>query len=372
MTKKYDYLVVGAGVFGAVFAREMTNAGKKCLVIDQNSHIGGHCYTKEVDGIVIHQYGPHIFHTEDLKIWEYVHQYCAFTPFCHRVKVNYRNQIFSFPINLMTLYQLWGVKTPEEASQRLEAAKIPNTSPQNLEEWVLSQVGKEIYDIFIQGYTSKQWGRSPRELPAFIIKRLPIRLNFNDTYYNDPYQGIPVGGYTRLFENLLYGIELHLNENYFDKKEFWDQQASKVVFTGRIDHYYNYRHGELEYRTLRFENERLEIPDFQGTAVVNYTDIDIPFTRITEYKHFENKNLPYTIISKEFPDEWDKNKIPYYPVNTPENNARYALYLEESKRNPNIIFGGRLAEFKYYDMHQVIASALSRVKEELKQKKEHV
>jgi len=361
MEPKYDFLIVGAGVFGSVFAREMTDFGKKCLVIDQHSHIAGHCYTEEVEGIQIHKYGPHIFHTDDPELWRYVQKYCTFTPFCHRVKVRYHDKIYSFPINLMTLNQLWGVKTPEEARLCLESKKIPCDSPKNLEEWALSQVGEEIYNTFIKGYTSKQWGCDPKELLPFVIKRLPIRLSFNDTYYNDRFQGIPEGGYTRLFSNLLKGIEVRLNQNYFDQKKEWDKQARHIVFTGRIDEFFDYKYGELEYRSLRFENQLLPIPDFQGTAVVNYTDSNILYTRITEYKHFEMKELDHTIISTEYPDKWDRTKTPYYPVNTDANNAIYEKYHQDSLQFPRIIFGGRLAEFKYMDMHNVIASALTKV-----------
>lgn len=357
---KYDYLIIGAGMFGSVFAREMTDRGKKCLVIDQHSHIGGHCYTEEIEGICVHKYGPHIFHTSNQNVWEYVQKFQTFSPYCHRIKTFYRDQIYSFPINLMTLYQLWGTTTPEQAKEALEKRKIPCASPQNLEEWALSQVGEEIYHTFIKGYTEKQWGCDPKNLPPFIIKRLPIRLSFNDSYYNDPYQGIPKGGYTPLFTNLLKGIEVQLNSNYFSQKKEWDRVAKRIVFTGKIDEFFDYKYGELEYRSLRFENTLLPIPDFQGTAVMNYPDAKVAFTRITEYKHFEMKELNHTIISKEYPDTWNRHKTPYYPVNTDVNNAIYKKYAEEAGHFPHVIFGGRLAEFKYYDMHQVIASALEK------------
>jgi UDP-galactopyranose mutase len=363
----YDYLVVGAGIFGAVFAREMTDFGKRCLVIDRLPHIGGHCYTEERHGIVIHVYGPHIFHTGDRALWEYVQRFCDFTPYCHRIKSFYRDSIYSFPINLLTLNQLWGVKTPEQAQAMLLSKQIPCSDPKNLEEWALSQVGREIYDTFIHGYTAKQWGCDPKELPAAILKRLPIRLSFEDSYYTDPYQGIPQGGYTRFFEGLLKDIEVRLNQDYLENRNAWDRLAKRTVFTGCIDQYFDYKYGSLDYRTLRFEHKRLEIPDFQGTAVMNYPDSKVPFTRITEFKHFERSRfegspISHTLIATEYPDTWNRDKTPYYPVNTPQNNSIYAKYKSEAEALPRIIFGGRLAEFKYYDMHQVIASALTRAK----------
>lgn len=359
--KRYDYLVVGAGFFGAVFAREMTNRGFKCLVIDKNGHVGGHCYTEKVEGIVVHKYGPHIFHTNNFEVWKYVQRFATFRQYCHRIKANYQGKIYSFPINLMTLYQLWGVSTPEEARKCLEQKRIPCGSPQNLEEWSLAMVGREIYETFIQGYTKKQWNKDPKELPPFIIKRLPIRFSFNDTYYNDQYSGIPEEGYTALFENLLKGIEVVLNEDYFKKRKEYEGMADKIVYTGRIDEFFDYKYGELEYRTLRFETELLPIPDFQGAPCINYTDEKVPYTRINEYKHFMGVELPHTIISREYPDEWNRNKVPYYPVNTAANDEIYNKYKKEGEGLPHVIFGGRLAEFKYYDMHQVVASALKAV-----------
>lgn len=364
----YDFLVVGAGVFGSVFAREMTDSGKRCLVIDRHSHIGGHCYTEEIEGIHVHVYGPHIFHTDNEDIWQYVQKYCRFTPYYHRIKSCYQGKIYSFPINLMTLYQLWGVTSPSEAQALLDKKKIPCAEPRNLEEWALSQVGEEIYSIFIQGYTIKQWGCDPKELPPFIIKRLPIRLSFEDCYYVDRYQGIPVGGYTRLFKNLLQGIEVRLNTDYLADKSSWERLAHQIVFTGCIDEFFDYKYGALDYRTLRFENRLLPIPDFQGTAVINYPDKNIAYTRITEYKHleryrFEAEPIAHTLVSTEYSDHWERSKTPYYPVNTPQNNALYSKYQQEAQQCRHIIFGGRLAEFKYYDMHQVIASALAQAKQ---------
>jgi len=360
---KYDYLIVGAGFFGSVFAREMTDAGKKCLVIDKNSHIAGHCYTEKIEDIIVHKYGPHIFHTDKKELWDYAQRFCEFKPYCHRIKVNYRGQIYSFPINLMTLYQLWGVKTPEEAKKCLEEKKVPCADPQNLEEWTLSQVGREIYEIFIRGYTIKQWEKDPKELPPFLIKRLPIRLSYNDTYYNDPYSGMPEGGYTKLFENLLKGIEVRLNEDYFKNRQEYDKMANQVVYTGRIDEFFDYKYGDLEYRTLRFETQMLPIPDFQGSSVINYTDEKVPYTRINEYKHFDWKDVPYTYVAKEFPDTWRREKTPYYPVNTAANNELFQKYKSEAEKQTKYIFGGRLADFKYYDMHQVIEASLNKVKQ---------
>lgn len=368
MKLKYDFLVVGAGLFGAVFAREMTNRGKKCLVLDKNFHIGGNCYTETVEGVCVHKYGPHIFHTDNLAIWNYVQSFCPFYPYFHRVKAFNQGKIYSFPINLFTLYQLWGVKTPQEAKLKLEEKKIPCSNPNNFEELALSQVGEEIYQTFIKGYTTKQWGCEPKELLPFIFKRLPIRLSFDDGYYQDRYQGIPVGGYTPLFVNLLKGIEVRLNTDYFDHKNRWDQCAHTVVYTGKIDEFFAYRYGKLDYRSLRFENEILPLTDFQGTAVMNYPNQKVLFTRITEYKHFEWKDLNHTVISKEYPDEGCDYKTPYYPVNTEKNNAIYKKYHQEANSTPRVIFGGRLAEFKYYDMHQVIASALDKCQQWQKEK----
>ena len=284
-----------------------------------------------MEGIEVHKYGPHIFHTNNPEVWKYVQQFSKFRQYCHRIKVNYQGKIYSFPINLMTLYQLWGVTSPEEAKQCLEKKRIRCEDPQNLEEWALDAVGREIYETFIQGYTKKQWNKDPKELPPFIIKRLPIRFSFNDAYYNDQFSGIPVEGYTKLFENLLKGIEVRLKEDYFLKRKEYDQMADTVVYTGRIDEYFDYKHGELEYRTLRFETELLPIPDFQGAPCVNYTDEKVPFTRINEYKHFMETDVPHTIIAREYPDNWNRNKVPYYPVNTAGNDAIYNKYKKEAE-----------------------------------------
>lgn len=361
----YDYLIIGAGLFGSVFAYEMKKAGKKCLVIEKSAHIGGNCYTEKRDDINIHVYGPHIFHTNDVKIWKWINSITEFHSYRHTPKVNSNEQIYSFPINLMTLYQIWGVKTPEEAKLKLKEVAIENDNPNNLEEWILSQVGEEIYDKFIKGYTMKQWGKEPKYLPTSIIKRLPIRTTFDDNYFFDKYQGIPIGGYTQIFEKMLDGIDVMLNTNYFNNKEYFNTLASKVVYTGKIDEFFEYQYGELEYRTLKFEHEKIDSNYYQGCSIINYTDINVPYTRITEHKHFENSKSDVTWITKEYPKSYEKGDIPYYPVNDIENNERYNLYKKLAAELDNVIFGGRLAEYKYYDMHQVIASALHKVKTEL-------
>ena len=365
----YDYLIVGSGFFGSTFAQQATEKGYKCLIIDKRNHNAGNAYTEEVEGINVHKYGPHIFHTSDEKIWSYVNRFTKFNNFVNRPKVNYKGEIYSFPINLFTLYQLFGVKTPEEAADLLERIKIDpqeKGNQMNLEEWILSQVGEEIYRKFIYGYTKKQWGREPKDLPSSIIRRLPIRMTFDDNYFNDTYQGIPVGGYTKMIEKMQDGIEVRLGVDYFENKDFFDSSAKTVVFTGAIDEFFNYRHGPLEYRSLRFETEIINVPDYQGNAVVNYTEEEVPYTRICEHKHFEFSKGKSTVITREYPDSWDLTKERYYPVNDLENNSRYSKYQKMARDiYPKYIFGGRLAEYKYYDMHQVIGSALSTVKKEM-------
>ncbi|NIK74660.1 UDP-galactopyranose mutase [Thermonema lapsum] len=361
----YDYLIVGAGLFGSVFARELTDAGFKCLIIDKRPHTGGNVYTEKREGIDVHMYGPHIFHTSDDRIWAYVNRFTKFNHYVNRPKVYYKGKIYSFPINLFTLYQLYGVKTPAEAQKKLEEVKVPIKNPKNLEEWVLSQVGQEIYEIFIKGYTMKQWMCDPKELPTFIIRRLPIRLTFDDNYFNDCYQGIPVEGYTKMMERLQAGIEVRLNTDYFANKEYFDGTARKVVFTGKIDEFFGYRFGELEYRTLRFEHE-MHKGDYQGNAIINYTEYEIPYTRICEHKHFTFGQQEHTIITKEYPEAWSRGKEPYYPINNERNNKIYKQYATLSEElKDKYIFGGRLAEYKYYDMHQVIGSALAKAKKEI-------
>ena len=369
--KQYDYLVVGAGLFGAVFAQQAKEKGKKVLVIDKRPHIAGNIYTKKVEGIDVHEYGAHIFHTNDRDVWNFVTKFIEFNRFTNSPVANYHGELYSLPFNMYTFNKMWGVVTPEEAINKIEeqkkAANI--TTATNLEEQAISLVGTDIYEKLIKGYTEKQWGRPCTELPAFIIKRLPVRLTFDNNYFNALYQGIPVGGYTKLVENLLAGIEVRLNVDYLEVKEEYDALAEKVVYTGPIDAYFDYRLGTLEYRSVRFENELLDIPNFQGNAAVNYTDRETPWTRIIEHKWFtfgkdeEGNDLPKTVISREYSSEWKQGDDPYYPVNDEKNTALYEQYKELASHEINILFGGRLGEYKYYDMDKVIASALEKSKE---------
>jgi len=362
----YDYLIVGSGIFGSVFAYEMNKIGKKCLIIENRNHIGGNCYTENKDNINIHKYGPHIFHTNDKKIWNWINQFTDFHNYKHSPKVFYKNNIYSFPINLMTLQQIWGVRTPLEAIEKINSVKIKNDNPNNLEEWILSQVGEDIYNIFIKGYTKKQWNKDPKELPTSIIKRLPIRTNFDDNYFFDKYQGIPIGGYTQIFDKLLDGIEIRTNTDFFKNREYFESISKKIVFTGKIDEFFNYEFGELEYRSLKFENSLIDIDDYQGSSIINYTEYDIPYTRITEHKHFENSKSNVTWITKEYPKNYQKNDIPYYPINDDKNNKKYKYYKEKSNSlQKKFIFGGRLGSYQYYDMHQVIGQALKTVENEI-------
>ena len=350
-----DYLIVGAGLYGSIVANELKKSGKTGIVIDQRDHIGGNCFTQSIDGINVHKYGPHIFHTDNLSVWNYIQKFCDFNHFSYRPRVNYKGKIYSFPINLLTFQQVYGISSPAEVQKLLEEIRIFHEDPKNMEEWMLDQIGPDLYKIFIEGYTTKQWGRSPKELPASIVKRIPIRLTFDDNYYNHPYQGIPVGGYTQIFEKLLNGIDVRLNHNYFDNKEFFDSLAKNVIYTGPIDRFYNYEFGKLEYRSLDFKTELLDIPDFQGVAGVNYTDLDVPYTRIVEHKHFEFGKQNHTIITKEYSKSLGD---PYYPINDGRNQKIYEVYRSKSVENPKFNFGGRLAEYKYYDMHQIISQAL--------------
>lgn len=369
----YDYLVVGSGLFGAVFAHEVKTAGKSVLVIDKRPNIAGNVYTENVEGINFHKYGAHIFHTNNTKVWNYIMQFANFNRFTNSPVANYKGELYSMPFNMYTFNKMWGVVTPEEAAAKIEEQKKEITGePQNLEEQAISLVGRDIYEKLVKGYTEKQWGRDCKNLPAFIIKRLPVRLTFDNNYFNALYQGIPIGGYTKMVANLLDGIEVRLNENYLAKKAEYDVIAEKVVYTGAIDEYFDYCLGNLEYRSVRFENEILDKPNFQGNAVVNYTDCKTAWTRIIEHKWFEfgkdedGKDLPKTIISREYSSEWRPGDEPYYPVNDEKNGKLYVAYKELADKEEKIIFGGRLGEYKYYDMDAVIASALECVERELK------
>ncbi|MDC7124882.1 MAG: UDP-galactopyranose mutase [Spirochaetales bacterium] len=362
---KYDYLIVGAGLFGSVFAREMLKKNKTCLVIDKRSHFGGNCYTEKIEDINVHKYGAHIFHTSNKAVWEYVNQFANFNNYINSPIARYHNEIYNLPFNMNTFSKMWGVITPDEAKAKIESQK--NTSikePQNLEEQAISLVGIDIYEKLIKHYTKKQWGRAPKELPAFIIKRLPLRFTYNNNYFNDTYQGIPVGGYSLLFENLLKGIDVQLNTDYFNNKPYFDDIAKKIIYTGPVDRYFDYCYGELEYRSLSFQTEILELENYQGNAVVNYTDDTVDFTRIIEHKHFEFGKQKKTVITKEFPKEWNTGDEPYYPVNNEKNTILLDKYTKLKEKEKNVYFGGRLAEYKYYDMHQVVENALNFAKKE--------
>ena len=364
---KYDYLVVGAGLYGAVFAREAKEKGKRVLVIDKRNHIAGNVYTEEVEGINVHKYGAHIFHTNNKKVWEYITKFAEFNRFTNSPVANYKGELYSLPFNMYTFNKMWGVVTPQEAAAKIEEQKAAAgiTEPKNLEEQAISLVGTDIYEKLIKGYTEKQWGRPCTELPAFIIKRLPVRLTFDNNYFNALYQGIPMGGYTKMVENLLDGIEVRLSEDYFDKKAQYDDIAEKIVYTGPIDAYFEYALGTLEYRSVRFENEVVDMPNFQGNAAVNYTDSETPWTRIIEHKWFEFGDQPKTVISREYSSEWKLGDEPYYPVNDEKNGNLYAEYKKLADKEEKVIFGGRLGEYKYYDMDAVIASALEMCEKEL-------
>ena len=361
----YDYLIVGAGLYGAVCAREAVKAGKSVLVIDKRPHIAGNVHTEQIEGINVHVYGAHIFHTNNRVVWDYVNQFAEFNRFTNSPVANYKGELYSLPFNMYTFHKMWGVVTPEEAAAKIEeqrrAAGI--TEPKNLEEQAISLVGTDIYEKLIKGYTEKQWGRDCRDLPAFIIKRLPVRLTFDNNYFNALYQGIPMGGYTKMVENMLDGIEVRLNVDYLEHKAEYDALADKVIYTGPIDAYFGYRLGNLEYRSVRFETEVLDIPNFQGNAAVNYTDRETPFTRIIEHKWFEFGNQPKTVISREYSSEWKPGDEPYYPVNDDRNGDLYRHYKALADAEEKVIFGGRLGEYKYYDMDAVIASALEKCKE---------
>ena len=364
---KYDYLVVGSGLFGAVFAQKAKESGKTVLVIDKRGNVGGNIYTEKIEGINVHKYGAHIFHTNDETVWNYVNRFAVFNRFTNSPIANYHGELYSLPFNMYTFNKMWGAVTPDEAAEIIERQKKEANiiDPQNLEEQAISLVGTDIYQKLIKGYTEKQWGRDCKDLPAFIIKRLPVRFTYDNNYFNALFQGIPVGGYTKLIERLLSGIEVKLNADYLADKERWDGMAEKVVYTGAIDAYFGYRLGYLEYRSVRFETETLNVPNFQGNAAVNYTDKETPWTRIIEHKWFEfgkdenGRDLPKTVISKEFSSEWKPGDEPYYPINDDKNNALYLKYKELADKEKNVYFGGRLGEYKYYDMDKTVASALN-------------
>ncbi len=372
----YDYLIVGAGLYGAVFAQEAKKAGKKCLVIDKRPQIAGNVYTEDIEGIHVHKYGAHIFHTNNKEVWDYVNRFAEFNRFTNSPVANYHGELYSLPFNMYTFNKMWGVVTPEEAAAKIEEQKKAAgiTEPKNLEEQAISLIGTDIYEKLVKGYTEKQWGRPCTELPAFIIKRLPVRLTFDNNYFNALYQGIPMGGYTKMVAHMLEGTEVRLNEDYLaspEKKAEYDAMADKVIYTGPIDAYFGYSEGYLEYRSVRFENEVLDKPNFQGNVAVNYTDRETPWTRIIEHKWFEfgkddqGNDLPKTVISREFSSEWKPGDEPYYPVNDEKNGSLYQTYKALAEKEEKVVFGGRLGEYKYYDMDQVIASALEMCRKEL-------
>lgn len=368
----YDYLIVGAGLFGAVFAHEAKKKGKKVLLIDKRSHIGGNIYTEDVNGIQVHKYGAHIFHTSNKEVWDYIQQFAEFNRYTNSPVAVYKGELYNMPFNMNTFNKMWGVVTPQQAQAEIDRQKAEiKGEPKNLEEQAISLVGRDIYEKLVKGYTEKQWGRKATELPAFIINRLPVRLVYDNNYFNDKYQGIPVGGYTKIIEKMLDGIEVRLNTDFFKNKAELSALANKVLFTGMIDQYYNYKYGELEYRSLRFETEDLpNISNYQGNAVVNYTEYEVPYTRIIEHKHFEfgcqgGYETKHTVITREYPAKWKKGDEPYYPMNDSKNNELFAKYKALADKEENVIFGGRLGMYKYFDMHNVIAEALSCAKENL-------
>ena len=375
---RFDYLIVGSGLFGAIFAYEANKQGKKCLVIDKRNHVAGNVYTENIDGINVHKYGAHIFHTSNKEVWQYINQFAEFNRYTNSPVAIYKGELYNLPFNMNTFNKLWGVTTPEEAKSKIEEEKKQAniTNPQNLEEQAISLIGKTIYEKLIKGYTEKQWGKRATELPSFIIKRLPVRFIYDNNYFNDIYQGIPMGGYTKIIEKMLDGIEVKLNYDFFEHRAELENIAEKIVFTGSIDQYYNYQYGELEYRSLKFEEEELDIENYQGNAVVNYTEYEIPYTRIIEHKHFEygpslgkiaeGITSQKTIITREYPDTWVQGKEPYYTVNDEKNTELYAKYKDIADKDSKVIFGGRLGQYKYFDMDKVIEEALKTVKQEIK------
>ncbi|MCI5699164.1 MAG: UDP-galactopyranose mutase [Lachnospiraceae bacterium] len=363
--KKYDFLIVGAGLYGAVFAHEAEKRGKTCLVIDKRSHIAGNIYTEDVDGIAVHKYGAHIFHTSNKKVWEYVQQFAEFNHYINSPIAVYKDELYNLPFNMNTFSKMWGIRTPAEAKEKIQEqiAELNISEPKNLEEQALSLVGTDVYKKLVKGYTEKQWGRDCKELPAFIIRRLPLRFVYDNNYFNDPYQGIPKGGYTRMVANMLGNTEVLLNTDYYAFIKDYEGIAETTVFTGMIDEFFDYKLGVLEYRSVRFEEEKLDIDNYQGNAVVNYTEREVPYTRIIEHKHFDFGKQPTTVISREYPSEWKKGDEPYYPINNERNNSLYAEYKELAEQQKNVIFGGRLGAYKYYDMDKVIEAALEKAEE---------
>ena len=378
----YDYLIVGSGLFGSIFAFEANKRGKKCLVIDKRPNVGGNIYTENVEGINVHKYGAHIFHTSNKEVWDYINKFAEFNRYTNSPVAKYKDELYNLPFNMNTFNKLWNVKTPEEAKQKIEEEKaefkkqLGDREPKNLEEQAISLIGKTIYEKLIKGYTEKQWGKRAEELPSFIIKRLPVRFIYDNNYFNDIYQGIPIGGYTPIIEKMLEGIEIRLNCDFFENREQLENIAKKIIFTGPIDKYYNYKFGELEYRSLKFETETLDMENYQGNAVVNYTEYDVPYTRIIEHKHFEygaslgkvpeGNSAEKTIVTREYPDKWVQGKEPYYTMNDEKNTNLYAKYKELADNDSKVIFGGRLGQYKYFDMDKVIVEALNCVKQELK------
>lgn len=362
----YDYIIVGAGLYGAVFAHEAKKSGKTCLVIEKRDHIGGNIYCEDIEGIHVHKYGAHIFHTSNKDTWNYVNQFAEFNNYINSPIARYKDEIYNMPFNMNTFSKMWNIATPQEAEAEIEKQRKEITGePQNLEEQAISLVGRDIYEKLVKGYTEKQWGRDCRELPAFIIKRLPVRFTYNNNYFKDRFQGIPIGGYTAMVEKMLEGVEVKTGVDYLEEKEKWDAMAEKVVYTGAIDAYFAYQYGPLEYRSVRFETEVLDQKNYQGNAVVNYTEREVPYTRIIEHKHFEFGEQPKTVISREYPSEWKLGDEPYYPINNEKNNALFEKYQELAMQQEKVIFGGRLGEYKYYDMDKVIESALCKAKDEL-------
>lgn len=365
---EYDYLIVGSGLFGSIFAYEANKRGKKCLVIDKRSHIAGNIYTEKIEGINVHKYGAHIFHTSNKEVWDYINKFAEFNRYTNSPVARYKDELYNMPFNMNTFNKLWGVVTPKEAMAKIEEEKKEAgiVEPKNLEEQAISLVGKTIYEKLVKGYTEKQWGQRATELPSFIIKRLPVRFIYDNNYFNDIYQGIPIGGYTQIIEKMLERIEVKLNYDFFEHREELENIADKIIFTGPIDQYYNYKYGELEYRSLRFETEILEEQNYQGNSVVNYTEYEVPYTRIIEHKHFEFDTMsPKTVVTKEYPDKWDLGKEPYYSINNDRNNSLYEKYAKLAKNDNKVIFGGRLGQYKYFDMDKVILEALKCVKENL-------